>query len=312
MDCLAVWLFLMTTVSDVGEKALIRRLARSVRTDSSVYKGIGDDCAVLRFSRAEYGLLASDMLVEGVHFTKQSSPAAVGWKALGVNLSDVAAMGGKPRWAVVSLGLPLRTKRTYVDQLYKGLKHSASRYGVNLVGGDTVRARQVVVDVALFGTVEKSCLVLRSEARVGDILMVTGRLGGALASGRHLRFTPRLKEASRLVRKAKLHAMIDLSDGLFSDLGQLCAASRLGAWIESERIPCAKGSTWKQALGDGEDFELLMAVSLNEAERLFHWAKKQLACRLTPIGRMVAKPKTVVVTRKGKPVCVKNKGFRHF
>jgi thiamine-monophosphate kinase len=310
---LGIWNFSnQMQIRRLGEKKLIQRLSGSIRTDRSVVKGIGDDCAVLRFSSTDYGLLACDMLVEGVHFMKKSPPAAVGWKGLGVNLSDVAAMGGKPRWAVVSLGLPPQTKTAYVDQLYKGLRRCAHRYGVNLVGGDTVRARQVVVNVALFGAVEKSRLVLRSQARAGDILMVTGRLGGSLASGKHLRFTPRLKEARSLVAHAKPHAMIDLSDGLFSDLGQLCRASRLGAWIESERIPCAKGSTWKQALTDGEDFELLLAVGPNEAESLFRWAKKHLNCRLTPIGRMRAKPKTVVVTRKGRPVRVSAKGFSHF
>lgn len=302
----------MLKVSQLGEKGLIRRLARGARAGRSVRVGIGDDCAVLSAGGRKYTLFASDMLVEGVHFTPAAPAEAVGWKALAVNVSDVAAMGGLPRWAVVSLGLPRTTPVSYVDRLYRGLRRCGGAFGVEIVGGDTVRSPRVVVDVAILGAVEKGRLVLRSGARVGDVLLVTGRLGGAVRTGRHLSFRPRLREARALGGRARLHAMIDLSDGLLSDLGQICAASRVGAVLEAERIPCSPGASLRQALTEGEDFELLIAAGVRESDRLVHWARRRLLCRLTRIGRVVHRGRGMVVERNGKRLRVAMKGFRHF
>ena len=287
-------------VSDLGEEGLIRRIARTIRTGPGVLRGIGDDCAVLKGPGRMLRLFASDMLVEGVHFTRKAPGSQVGWKALAVNVSDVAAMGGLPRQAVVSIGLPRATPVSFVDGLYRGLRRCAGAYGVDLVGGDTARAPAVVVDVAILGEVEKERVVYRSGARPGDTLLVTGRLGGSLRSGRHLRFRPRVKEARALTARAKLHAMMDLSDGLGSDLLKLCEASGVSAVLEKGRIPRNPGCSPDQALNDGEDFELLIAAAPAQAEKLL---RSGLRCGLRRIG--------AVVPKRGR-LPGSFGGFRHF
>lgn len=302
-------------LSDLGERGLIRRIARTIRTDSTVIRGIGDDCAVLKGPGTHQLLFASDMLVEGVHFRTDSPPEGIGWKALAVNLSDIAAMGGIPRYAVISLGLPKRTPVSWVDRLYRGLNRCARRFQVNLVGGDTDRSPCVVIDVAILGEVEKSRLVLRSGAKVGDHLLVTGRLGGSLHSRRHLRFLPRVKEAQAIGEKVALHAMIDLSDGLAEDLIRLCEESRVGAQLEASQIPRHSGCSLTEALNGGEDFELLVAVSPHQADPLLVWAKRHLSCGLHRIGRIVPKrpgPCVTLVTSSGKSAPLREGGSRHF
>ncbi len=282
-------------VASLGEKGLIRRLARGIRTDTVVIRGIGDDCAVLRWRKDYHLLFASDMLVEGVHFRRNSNPSAIGWKALAVNVSDIAAMGGIPRHAVVSLGLPNRTPVSFVDGIYRGLTRCARRFGVNLVGGDTDRSAHCVIDVAILGEVEKNRVVYRSGARAGDHLLVTGRLGGSLRSGRHFSFIPRLREARAIGVRTRPHAMIDLSDGLGPDLIRLCEASGVSTVLDAAAIPRHRGCSVAQALNDGEDFELLLAVGGRDADRLLSWSRRHLACGLRRIGRVIRR-------RPGAPV----------
>lgn len=309
-------------ISALGEDRLIHRMARGIRADRSVLRGIGDDCAVLA-ARPSIGLgtgghqllFASDMIVEGVHFRRGAWAEGIGWKGLAVNVSDVAAMGGIPRHAVVSIGLPRGTNVSFVDGVYRGLRRCAARFGVNLVGGDTVRSPRVVLDVAILGEVERGRAIFRSGARPGDVLLVTGRLGGAVRSGRHLAFTPRVREARALAARTRIHAMMDLSDGLWVDLRRLCRASGMGAVVETARIPRSRGCSLRQALTDGEDFELLLAVPAGEAERLARWARGGLPCGLTRIGRVVKKrPGAPAVTywdEHGREIRIKG-GFSHF
>ncbi|MBI2104318.1 MAG: thiamine-phosphate kinase [Candidatus Omnitrophica bacterium] len=303
----------MRTVREVGEFGLIERMRRRVRTAPSVVVGIGDDAAVLRGPGAGQRLLfASDMVVEGVHFLRRRVPARwIGWKALACNVSDIAAMGGVPHWAVVSLGLPRATPVRFVDELYAGLARCARRYGVALVGGDTVRAPQVVVDVAILGTAERRRLTLRRGARVGDQLFVTGRLGGSYRSGRHARFLPRLAEAQALLRRVRVHAMMDLSDGLASDLWQMSRASRVTLRVEAARIPVARaGRTVYHALMDGEDFELLFAVGAREAARM---PRRIGRCPVTRVGAAVRRGAGVELLRRdGRIAPLLPRGFRHF
>ncbi len=302
-------------ISALGEDRLIRRMARGIRTGRGVLRGIGDDCAVLAGGKGGRLLLfASDMIVEGVHFRRGARPEAIGWKALAVNVSDVAAMGGLPRHAVISIGLPRGTPVSFVEGVYRGLRRCAARFGVNLVGGDTVRSPKVVLDVAILGEVEKGRAVYRTGARPGDALLVTGRLGGAVRSGRHLTFTPRLKEARALGARCRIRAMMDLSDGLWVDLGRLCRESGVHAVLEPERIPRRPGCSLKQALTDGEDFELLLAVPAAEAGRLTRWARRSLPCGLTRIGEIVrrgGKEPVVCLDARGAKIKLQG-GFRHF
>jgi thiamine-monophosphate kinase len=274
--------------------------------------GIGDDAAVLRGPDGALLLFASDMIVEGVHFRRRSvSPQRIGWKALASNVSDIAAMGGTPLWAVASVGLPPLTPVAFADGITDGLSGCARRFGVSLVGGDTVRAPKVVVDVAILGTVEPRRLTLRSGARVGDALFVTGRLGGSYRSGRHARFLPRLREAHELLRLVKVRAMMDLSDGLASDLWQMSRSSRVTLRVEASRIPVARdaGSLY-HALMDGEDFELLFAVRPGEAARV---PRRIGPCPVTRIGSAVRRDVGVeLIDRAGRIRPLVPKGFRHF
>ena len=302
----------MQTAKDKGEFGLIARAQRRLHRTASVRAGIGDDAAVLRGPGGGLLLLASDMIVEGVHFDQRRTPARwIGWKALACNVSDIAAMGGTPRWAVVSLGLPPTTPLRFVDGLYAGLERCAKRFGVAIVGGDTVRAPQVVVDVAILGAVRPQQLTLRSGAKLGDGLFVTGRLGGSLSSGRHARFLPRVQEAQTLVRRLRVHAMMDLSDGLASDLWQMSRASRARLRVEARRIPVsAAGRTVTHALMDGEDFELLFAVSARDAARV---PSRIGACPITRIGSVVGRGVGVELQERGGRIrTLAPKGFRHF
>lgn len=302
-------------LSEIGERGLIDRIHRKIRTGQGVIRGIGDDCAVLAGPPGWYQLFASDMLVEGAHFLKSAPSQAIGWKALAVNVSDIAAMGGVPRHAVISLGLPRNTKVSFVDGLYQGLTRCAKRFSVNLVGGDTNRSQKIVIDVAILGEVEPRRVIYRCGAKPGDALFVTGRLGGAVQSGKHLSFIPRVREARAIGEKFKLHAMIDLSDGLYPDCARLCEASGVAAWLEARAIPRHRGCTLRQAFTDGEDFELLFTVGERDAGRILSWGRRHLPCGLTRIGKVMAHRKGPIVSigaARGVKVPDSLTGFQHF
>ena len=303
----------MKTVSQIGEVGVIARLSRQLHRSPSVAAGIGDDAAVVSPPRAGGQLLlASDMLVEGVHFRRRDTAArAIGWKALACNISDIAAMGGTPLWAVVSLGLPRATPLEFVDGLYAGLERCARRFAMAIVGGDTVRAPQVIVDVAIVGAVPSGRAVLRSGARPGDLLCVTGRLGGSYVSGRHATFTPRVREAHALLRRLQLHAMMDLSDGLASDLWQISRASHAVLRVDASRIPISRsGKTLQHALMDGEDFELLFAISPADRSKL---PRAVGACPVTQIGTVIRRGLGVELQHAdGRISPVMPRGFKHF
>ena len=299
-------------IRQIGEAGLIERLTKRLGRVPSVRVGIGDDAAVLDGPSGSRLLFASDMLVEGVHFTRRDVPARrIGWKALACNVSDIAAMGGIPRWAVVSLGVPPATPVRFVEELYDGLARCARRFGMAVVGGDTVRAPQVVVDVAILGTVSPNRLTLRSGSRVGDVLFVTGRLGGSLKSGRHARFVPRLREAQALTRRVRVHAMMDLSDGLAADLWQMSRASRVVLRVDATRIPVARAAgTVHHALMGGEDFELLFAVGKRHAPRV---PRRLGTTPVTPIGSAIRRGVGVELCERDwgiRPLLPT--GFRHF
>ena len=300
------------TLRVLGEVGLIARIRKRVRCAPSVRVGIGDDAAVLRIPGGKLLLFTSDMMVEDVHFRRRLVPAQwVGWKALAANVSDIAAMGGRPQWAAVSLGLPPTTTIRFVGLLYEGLERCARRFGVSIVGGDTVRAPRVVVDVTILGTVTPGRLTLRSGAKPGDVLFVTGQLGGSYTSGRHARFVPRLAEAQELLRHVRVHAMMDLSDGLASDLWQMSRASRVRLRIEAGLVPVSRDAkTLQHALMDGEDFELLFAVDRTAAGRV---PRRLGSCSVTRIGRAVARGVGVELERSnGRVEWLVHKGFRHF
>jgi thiamine-monophosphate kinase len=307
------------TVCDLGEFGLIRELRGIVGSSgNSVVLGIGDDCAVLRGDNPRnYLLYTCDPVVEGVHYQLSDPPRKVGWKAMARNLSDIAAMGGVPRWAVVSIGLRRGTDARWVKQLYAGLQSSAKTFGCQIVGGDTthVRHEQFVV-VALVGEVERSRITLRSRAKVGDSILVTGTLGGS-SRGKHLSFTPRIHEARWLVGHFPVHAMIDLSDGLSSDLHRLVEASPRGTAFEihAAEIPISRAAhgNLAAALRDGEDFELLFTIDPRHVTALRQKWARRFRTELTEIGHVVnSKHKVALVNRDGSRQPLAATGYDHF
>ncbi len=297
-------------ISKLGERGLIERLRRRIKTDSSVRVGSGDDCAVLRLDRKSYQLFTCDMLVEGVDFTRRDSPYLVGRKAIAVQASDIASCGGFPKHCVVAVGAPARTTVQVLDSLLEGMLEITKRYKINLVGGDFSRADKLVIDVAMLGVVEKKRLVLRNGASVGDIILVTGSLGGSI-KGKHLKFTPRITEARSLVESFKISAMIDISDGLAADLNQILKISKVGAKIYQERIPLSREATGiNDALFTGEDFELLFTASRNQAGRIL----KRFPGKIRAIGEIVGRKYGLrMIGKKSSVKRISSRGgFDHF
>ncbi|MGA2605244.1 MAG: thiamine-phosphate kinase [Verrucomicrobiia bacterium] len=307
------------SVQGLGEFGLIRELHRIVGSSGqSVVVGIGDDCAVLRGDNPHrYLLYTCDPVVEDVHYRRTDPPRKVGWKAMARNLSDIAAMGGMPRWAVVSIGLRRGTDVRWVKRLYAGLQAAAKAFGCQIVGGDTTHVlHEQFVVVALVGEVEKSRITLRSGAKVGDSVLVTGRLGGSLR-GKHLRFIPRIPEARWLVTHFPVHAMIDLSDGLSSDLHRLADASPRGTAFEihAAEVPISRAArgTLAAAFDDGEDFELLFTIDPRQVTALRRKWARRFRTELTEIGRVVnSKHKVALIQRDGSRKPLPAAGYDHF
>lgn len=298
-------------LKDLGEFNLIERIKRRVKSSGNVVKGIGDDAAVLRYGNDRYILFTCDMLVEGRHFYRNIGGYLVGKKSLSVNISDIAAMGGLPKAALVSLGVPGSLDLKYVDDLYRGIDKTAKKFKIDLVGGDTVNSEKIVISIALLGEVERKNLVLRSGAKVGDSIFVTGSIGGALEH-KHLNFTPRLKEASFLVNNFKIHSMIDVSDGLIADLGHILEMSRVGALIyESSIFLSANAKGFNSAIREGEDFELVFTMSKVDGDRLIKiWPFKT---RLSRIGEICSAHKGLyIVRKKGKKEKLEPAGYANF
>jgi thiamine-monophosphate kinase len=288
-----------TSPAPAGEFAYIRWLRQQTPADPRVLLGPGDDTAALRVHGDRPLLVTTDMLLEGSCFLLEgpgaATPRQVGRKAMAVNLSDVAAMAGRPFAAVVSVGLPRRGGRALAEELYHGLRDLADQFTTAIIGGDT-NAWQgpLVLSVTLLGEATDRGPVRRAGARPGDWLLVTGPLGGSIL-GKHLDFTPRIREALELHARADLHAMIDVSDGLAADVNHLCEESGCGAVLRAESIPisaAARGLTGgrsplEHALGDGEDFELVFAVAADDARKLLAEQPVAGVC-LSQVGECVA------------------------
>jgi thiamine-monophosphate kinase len=296
---------------ELGEDRLIARLIRGLPLGPEVRVGPGDDCAVIGAPRAaRWELLKTDAVVEGVHFEPGEKMERVGWKALCRALSDIAAMGGVPGHALITLAVPAEYEMEKLEALYRGLRKAARRFGVSIVGGETSRSPgPLFVSIALTGSVERDRCILRSGGQPGDALYVTGRLGGS-RKGRHLDFVPRLEEARWLTSHAKLHAMMDISDGLGADLPRFAAASGCGYCIDQDTLPRTRGCSADEALNDGEDFELLFALPMKAREKLLgEWKRAFPRLPLTCIGLLLEPSPQLVAARSGG---ARLHGFDHF
>jgi thiamine-monophosphate kinase len=310
-------------LKEIGEFGLIKRFQKKIKTDSSVVKGSGDDCAVLKLNKRNYQLFTCDMMIEGVDFRKTANLKSVGRKALAISISDIAACGGIPRHAVVALGLPKNMQLKQVDLLAKGLFDLAKEFKINIVGGDISASAKLTIDVSMLGIVEQNKLCLRRGAKVGDLIIVTGEFGGSI-KGKHLTFTPRLKEARFLVDNFKINSMVDVSDGLIQDLGHVLEQSSTGAVVYESLIPLSKEAKGvKEALCSGEEFELLFTVPRDQANKIIKSSKY----RFKVIGEIMPKSFGLrIVNLKSKyskfqlqGYCAQartgrsyNTGFRHF
>lgn len=285
----------------MSERDFIRWVQRQVRRSKDVLVDIGHDAAVVRGSR--HVLLKVDNLIEGLHFSPRTPPRWIGHKAMARPLSDIAAMAGTPRFAMIAWAMPRRAAKI-IKPVFTGLRKTGERYGVRIVGGDlSVYDGPFVISVSIFGEPGPRTFTRRG-ARPGDLICVTGPLGGSIVR-KHLTFQPRFKEARALARSGGLHAMMDISDGLLIDLDRMCEASGVGATLVEGLVPVAPDAhrvdrrpAIEHALSDGEDYELLAAVT----ERVAHGLRF-----LHPVGEFTERPGIRVLTqdlefRRARPV----------
>lgn len=317
-----------------GEFALIQRLsAISSSQDDQVIQGIGDDAAVLKTAAepAPYLLVTADTMVENRHFKRQwATPEQIGFKAAESNVSDIAAMGGTAHWLVVSLALPRDIEVDWVERLYRGLAESCRRHGVAVIGGDTIQGPVVTISITLLGRVEPQNLCLRSDAQIGDHLMVTGLLGASAAAVALLDkgiqpsqylldklLTPRCRMDVAGLIAPLANAMIDISDGLAAETGHICARSKVGAELSVEKIlfhpdvaAAAKilhSDPLEWVLGGGEDYELLFSIP---NDRLAALQKSDLECH--DVGVITPADTGAVLIRPDGQRTVLTGGFNHF
>lgn len=291
------------------------------------FEGIGDDCAVLPVGGGESLVFTADLLVEGVHFLRAAtSPEELGGKSLAVNLSDVAAMGARPVATLLSIALPADATDEWATRFMHGYHALAARYGVTLAGGDTTRSESgIAINVTAIGRADDRHLKRRSAAEAGDVLYVTGPLGASGAGLRdilvgrydtpaavlHRNPRPRVAEGCWLGTHEEVHAMMDLSDGLASDVRRIMACSGAGAALDLERIPVAAGADLQTAACGGEDYELLFTASPAEAARLEADYRAAFGEPLYPVGR-ISTESGLKWLRAGAAVELDWRGFEHY
>lgn len=314
-----------------GEFGLIDEIKRHFWVPEGAV-GIGDDCAIIGGGGDDL-LVSTDMLLEGVHFLRdKASPEDVGWKSAAVNLSDIAAMGGTPVATFLSIALPKDAQEGWAERFIEGYAEISRRFGVPLLGGDTTSSlRDIAINVGVMGRCPKGGALQRSGARVGDTLFVTGTLGDSGAGlralladlpkgedvsfliGRHLRPEPRIAEGERLLATGLVGAMMDISDGIASDLGHILRASGVGAMVELDKLPLSPElrtvcdrqgwSSYELATSAGEDYELLLTAPSAIAS--------QVDFPLYPIGEIVA-GEGIEWRIGGEPIEFNSKGYTHF
>ncbi len=310
-------------LSDLGEDQVLTALLRRVQSPSHIMGAIGpgDDCAVIPVpgSTSDW-LLTSDPVIAGIHFLPETDPRFIGRKAIGRAISDIAAMGGTPQWIIINITSPADLPLTTLERVYDGVNEMASAYDSTIMGGDIGRGLDFALHVFAIGQVPHGTAILRSGAAPGDILYVTGELGGSQL-GHHLIFSPRVKEGHWLREQGWATAMMDISDGISTDARRLMQASQVGLDLQASRIPISAAARQmpdglpplQHALNDGEDFELLFTVRAEQAE-LFEkaWAEQfDLPC--TPIGQVTDNVQRFrIIAPDGQPQDWQDQGYVHF
>ena len=333
----------LTTLKDIGEFGFIKRF--SPQFDELIKHddyGIGDDCALLSISDAEYHLVSTDLLVEDVHFLKNKiSPQELGHKALAVNLSDIAAMGGKAMYSFLSIAIPKEIDLSYLDTFMSGYYELSKTHKVALMGGDTTRSQdKLLINVTVIGQCKKADVHLRSMAKVGDIICTTGTLGDSAAGlkallenissnndidaliKRHHTPQPRLNEGLFLSSQNGVNAMMDISDGVASDLKHILKASNIAANIYTEKLPIssllkkvATENNWNTDMltaSGGEDYELLLTIDKNQFKKIDSDYFNHFGNHLYPIGEITEGESEITWYKNDKIIDFNSQGFNHF
>ena len=330
-------------IRDLGEFGLIARIAACAGAPpAGVSTGIGDDTAVLDAGGPRLLLATVDIQVEGQHFLRgRTDPYRLGRRTAAINLSDVGAMGGEPRWALASLALPADLEVIWVDELYRGLREELGRFGAAIVGGNLSASEAIVIDLALLGEVERERVLRRDGARPGDVILVTGHLG-ASAAGRlaldagldttdpavaatvaaHQTPAPRVREGRAIAAAGRATAMLDLSDGLSSDLGHICDASGTGAVVDRARLPVAAGTRMvagrlgldppRLAVAGGEDYELLFTAPPDAVDTLSSAVRTVSGVSVTVVGRVTPAVEGRWLADGDKRLPLAGAGWDHF
>ena len=333
-------------IQELGEFGLIDRIQRALPAPGKdVFVGIGDDVAVLRTSTDHVWLATCDVQMEGAHFLRDEiSPRDLGQKALAINLSDIAAKGGAPRFALVSLGLPEDLEVEFIDGLYAGMRALAEKFRVDIVGGNISHSRLgLFIDIFLLGDSPRENILLRSGSQVGDMILVTATLGdaaagvalmlnnalkttdtyAAIAQSRYHVPVPRVREGQMIAQAHQATAMVDISDGLASDLGHICERSNVGARIFAEKLPVAqenrdlarmsKGNEFHFALFGGEDYELLFTAPASQAKVIAEKIANETGTRVSIIGEILpANEGRQLVLPNAHVVPLEARGWDHF
>lgn len=301
----------MKTLGEMGEHEAIRRLLGGLGSHADLSVGAGDDCAVAHSPGSDFDqVFTSDPVIEHVHFLPTHAPERIGNKAVGRVLSDMAAMGAHPQWILVNVVAPPELEMAFLEGIYAGMSALCGRFGGTIIGGDLAQGKQL--ELHLFGTgiLPAGTALLRSGACAGDLIFVSGPLGCSI-EGHHLDFVPRVEEGLFLRESSGVGAVMDISDGLTTDLRHILAQSGVGAELDVGRIP--KNGTLEQALYDGEDYELLFTVRPDCAEALIeHWAERfgtPPAC----VGRITPQPDKLSLSfPDGRVSTLFDKAFEHF
>jgi len=332
----------MTTLRELGEFGLIKRIAEYFPVQSENMSGIGDDCAILPFNDKENMLVTTDMLIENRHFLLDKiTPYELGYKSLSVNLSDIAAMGGTPVGAFLSIGIPSKIDLLFIDRFFEGLKFLSGKTHTLLLGGDTTGSPDnLVINIAVIGKAEKDYIKRRSSAKPGDIVCVTGNLGDSTAGlkvllenipytkltkyfiRQHHMPRPHLKEGQWLSKQDGIRAMIDISDGVESDIHRIMESSLVGAQLEMDKLPVSKElilaqqqfswNIWEIALNGGEDYCLMTTVDPLKYENINETYLKIFHHPLYKIGTITGHTGKLELYLNGRKITTEKHGFDHF